>query len=311
MVRQPCYPFRSEQAKAEYEALCQEKAKAWPPESETMTVETASGQTFVRACGRSTDPPLVLLPGARAGSLMWTPHVATLAAHYRTYALDIIGDVGLSVNRRETMKIQDLVDWLDEVLTVLAPERSVSLMGMSFGGWIAGEYALRHPGRLRSVVLLAPGGTVLPLSFAFFARLTFLSLPVPGRSGGPLLRTLHWIFRDAAEGDDISRALFDETVAYLQRVWHLFNLPRPPWPTVIDDKAWQGFSVPCLFLVGEHEKIYAAEKAVARLKRVAPQVKVEIIPGAGHDLTMVQGDLVVRKVVEFLGEPAAVGASAA
>jgi pimeloyl-ACP methyl ester carboxylesterase len=310
MTRQSFYPFRSERAKAEYEAFSLERAKAWPPSSDTMTIETASGQTFVRACGRITDPPLVLLPGARGGSLMWTYHVAALSAHYRIYALDIIGDVGFSVNRHEISKPEELVNWLDEVLTVLVPEMPLSLMGISYGGWIAGQYALHHPGRLRSVVLLAPGGTVLPLSFSFFVRIGLLCLPVPGRGGGPLRRTLVWLFRDSARGSDASRALFEETVADLQRVWRLFYLPRPPWSTVIDDKAWQGFRVPCLFLVGENEKIYSAEAAVRRLKRVAPQVKAEIIPGAGHDLTIVQADLVIRKVLEFLGERAVVAPAA-
>jgi len=311
MRRKPLYPFRSERAKAEYEALCLERAKAWPPSSETMTVETASGQTFIRACGRITDPPLVLLPGARAGSLMWTRHVAALSTHYRIYALDIIGDVGFSVNRREISKSDDLVNWLDEVLTVLVPEGQLSLMGISYGGWIAGQYALRHPGRLRKLVLLAPGGTVLPILFGFFVRIGLLCLPVPGRSGGALRRTLAWLFRDSLRSSDASRALFEETVADLQRFWHLFVLPRPPWSTVLDDKAWQGFSVPCLFLVGENEKIYSAEAAVRRLKRVAPQVRAEIIPGAGHDLTIVQADLVVRKVLGFLGERAGAEAPAA
>jgi len=77
------------------------------------------------------------------------------------------------------------------------------------------------------------------------------------------------------------------------------------------DKAWQGFGVPCLFLVGENEKIYSAEAAVGRLKRVAPQVKAEIIPGAGHDLTIAQADLVASKVLAFLGERAGVAATAA
>jgi pimeloyl-ACP methyl ester carboxylesterase len=276
-----------------------------------LTLETASGQTFVRACGRTTDPPLVLLPGARVGSLMWTPHVTALSAHYRTYALDIIGDAGFSVNRRKISKPEDLVNWLDEVLAVLAPEGPVSLMGISYGGWIAGQYALRFPKRLRNVVLLAPGGTVLPLSFGFFVRIGLLCIPVPGLGGSPLRRTLHWIFRDSAQGSDASRALFEETLADLQKVWHLFVLPRPLWSTVLDDKAWQGFGVRCLFLVGENEKIYSAQAAVRRLNRVAPQVKTEIIPGAGHDLTMVQADLVVKKVLEFLGEQAAAAAPAA
>jgi pimeloyl-ACP methyl ester carboxylesterase len=99
-----------------------------------MLIDTASGQTFVRASGRVTDPPLVLLPGARFGSLMWIHNIAALSAHYRTYALDNINDVGLSVNRREISKPQDYVNWLDEALTVLVPEGPLSLMGISFGG---------------------------------------------------------------------------------------------------------------------------------------------------------------------------------
>jgi len=42
MKRQSFYPFRSERAKAEYEAFCLDRAKAWPLASETMLVDTAS-----------------------------------------------------------------------------------------------------------------------------------------------------------------------------------------------------------------------------------------------------------------------------
>jgi pimeloyl-ACP methyl ester carboxylesterase len=64
--------------------------------------------------------------------------------------------------------------------------------------------------------------------------------------------------------------------------------------------------VPALFLVGEHEAIHSAEKAVRRLKRVAPQVTAEIIPGAGHDLTVAQAAMVNQRSLAFLKqEPAA------
>jgi hypothetical protein len=56
-------------------------------------------------------------------------------------------------------------------------------------------------------------------------------------------------------------------------------------------------------LVGENEKIYSAQKAVQRLNTVAPQIKAEIIPKAGHDLTFVQAEMVTRKVLEFLKQP--------
>jgi pimeloyl-ACP methyl ester carboxylesterase len=302
MTTQSFHPFRSEQAKAEYEAYCVERAKAWPVASETMLVDTAAGRTFVRASGRASDPPLVLLPGARVGSQMWSDIVAPLTAHHRTYALDIVDEVGLSVSRRKVSKPEDYVNWLDEVMTVLVPDGTFSLMGVSLGGSIAGQYAVRFPGRVRSVVLLAPAGTVLRFSFGFYARVMLLCTPLPGRGGGALRRTLLWIFEDAARGDDVCRARLERVMADLQLAVRVFALPRPPWPTVLDDEAWRNFGVPCLFLVGENEKIYSAKKAVRRLKRVAPQVKVEIIPGAGHDMGLVHPDLVGRKVLEFLDE---------
>jgi len=311
MTKPRCYPFRSEKAKAEFEAFCVEKAKAWPPGTQTRSIEVPSGRTFVRACGRISDPPLVLLPGARVSSLMWTPHIAALSAHCRVYALDIIGDVGFSVNRAEISRPDDLLNWLDEVLAVLVPTGQLNLMGISYGGWIAGQYALRHPGRLRKLVLLAPGGTVSPFSLSFFLAIGLLSMPVPLLSGSPLRRILGWLFRDSVRTSDTSRALFEATVKDLRTVWRLFDLPRPLWSTVLDDEAWRSFSVPCLFLVGEHEKIYSAEAAIKRLRRVAPQVSAEIIPGAGHDLTMVQAELVTNTVLRFLGEQAALASQAA
>jgi pimeloyl-ACP methyl ester carboxylesterase len=300
MTRQSFYPFKSERSKAEYQAYYQERARAWPVACETMFLDTPSGTTLVRASGRVTDPPLVLLPGARAISLMWSDSIAALSARHRVYVLDILGDAGLSVSRRATLKADDLARWLDEVFAVLVPEGPLSLMGISYGGLLAGQYAVRFPGRLRNVVLAAPGGFVLPFSFAFFVRIALLCMPVPGLGEGPFRRTLHWLFRDAARGDAACRARLEETITDLQMVWRHFDLPAPDWPTTLDDKGWQDFAVPCLFLVGENEKIYSAKAAVARLHRVAPQVKTEIIPGAGHDLILAQPALVARKVLEFL-----------
>jgi pimeloyl-ACP methyl ester carboxylesterase len=299
MTKTPFYPFKTEEAKAEYEAYCLEAFKAWPAGSQTLLFETPSGETFVRACGRETDPPLVLLAGARGSSLMWTRTIAGLSTHHRCYALDTIGDAGFSVNRHDLKKPEDFVQWLDEVLPELVSERPVSLMGMSYGGWLAGQYALHRPERVQSVVLLAPGDTVLRTSFAFYARVALLAVPVPGKDG-TLRRMLRWVFRDAVEGNNEAREAVEEAIAYVELTQRLFSLPRPPWPTVIDDEGWRNFRVPCMFMVGENEKIYSAEAAVERLNRVAPQVKTEIIPGAGHDLTMVQPELVISKALGFL-----------
>ena len=310
MVRTPSYPFRSEQTRAEYEAHSLERAKAWPVPAETLSLDTRSGRTFVRASGRATDPPLVLLPGARVSSLMWSDSIAALSAHHRTYALDIIGDAGFSLNRHKISTYEDFVRWLDEVVTSLIPEGPFSLMGISLGGAIAAQYAVRFPVRLQSVVLLAPGGTVLPFSPGFIVRFTLLSLPIPALGGTPLRRTCGWLFADALRGDDACRTRVEKAIEEAQRVVRVFALPVPPWPPVVADEAWRNLRVPCLFLVGRNEKIYSAAAAVRRLNRVAPQVKTEIIPGCGHDLTIVNPDLVTGKVRQFLGEQEEVAAAA-
>lgn len=302
MARPPFYPYRSEEAKADYEARSLERARAWPVPFETMLLETDSGQTFVRVCGRAADPPLVLLPGARVSSLMWADSIAALSAHHRTYALDIIGDAGLSISRFEIKKSEAFVRWLDEVAPLLVPEGSFSLLGISLGGSIAAQYALRFPARLQSVVLLAPAGTVLRFSPAFFVRFTAHCLPLPGLVKDPLRRTCRWLFQDAVRGDEACRARFEDVLADLRRVVRTFALPPPPWPPVFTDDEWRSFRVPCLFLVGENEKMYPAEAAVRRLHQVAPEVQAQIIPGAGHDLAMVKPDLVTGKVLEFLAE---------
>jgi pimeloyl-ACP methyl ester carboxylesterase len=265
-----------------------------------MSLDTPSGRTFVRASGRSSDPPLVLLAGLRGTSLMWTPNIGALSAGHRVYAVETINDVGWSVARREMRAPEDLVCWLDEVLGLLAPGHPVDLVGMSYGGWLASLYALRFPERVRKAVLLAPGGTVLRFSPWFYVRVMYHALRLPGSQGDAFQRTLRWIFSDAVESGEAGRAYVEQDVAEILKSGRLFRLPPLVWPTVLDDAAWSRWSVPALFLVGEHEKIYSPRAALRRLARVAPGIRAEIVPGAGHDLTFVKPGLVAAKVLGFL-----------
>jgi len=299
-TRPPFYPYRSEQAKSEYAAYCEEQARTWPVPEETRLLDTPSGTTFVRMSGRATDPPLVLLPGARVGSHMWADFIRELSARHRTYALDVLGDAGQSVSRRRLSKFEEFDDWLVEVLGVLVPDQPAGLVGVSLGGAIAAQYAVRHPGRLRSLVLVAPGATVLPMALGFVVRLTLLSLPMLALGRSPLRSTLRWLFADAVSGDAACRARADQAMDHAQRMARLFAPGPPPWPKSLDDAAWRSLRVPCLFLVGEHEKIYSARAAVRRLQRVAPQVKAEMVLGAGHDLTIVHPDVLTRRALEFI-----------
>jgi pimeloyl-ACP methyl ester carboxylesterase len=289
------FPYRSAAARdfcfARLDALA---AKLWPIPSEGRTVPTSFGDSFVRIGGPPAAPPLVLLPGATATSLMWTPNVQSLSAHCRTFAVDRLGDFGKTLCARPVDTFDDQVLWLDELLDALDLRTGVSLVGISYGGALAAQYALRFPARLDKVVLLAPANSVLRTRAEFWIRVFWLA--IARRRGVPAF--IRWIFADLARQDPAeTRAITDLLFLNMSNM-----APRKtPIPRVLTDNEWRGLKPPTLFLVGEHEVIYDAKKAVSRLRQVAPAVTAEIVPNAGHDLTIVQADAVNRRILEFLG----------
>ena len=70
--------------------------KYWPVAHKQLRVPTCQGETFVVACGEETAPPLLLLHGSATNSAMWMGDVGSLAEHFRVYAVDLIGEPGLS-----------------------------------------------------------------------------------------------------------------------------------------------------------------------------------------------------------------------
>jgi pimeloyl-ACP methyl ester carboxylesterase len=287
------YPYRSVEAREKYLALYDSMSMEWPIAAESRVVATGWGETFVRVGGPAGAPPLVLLPGFTSSSLIWTPNIAALSAQYRTFALDRNGDVGRSTCTRLMMSVDDIVSWLDQVFTVLAPATRMNLVGLSYGGWLTAQYALRFPNRLRSIVMIAPGATVLRTSPELFLR-SFL-LVTGSRS---LARaTIRWLLADLARENP---ARLEVSLDRLLAALKYRRLIRPIGPTVLKDSELNAVRTPALFLVGEHEKIYSAAKTVERLARVAPHIETEIVPGAGHDLTIAHAHRVCRRVLEFL-----------
>ncbi|MGJ5813276.1 alpha/beta fold hydrolase [Paludibaculum fermentans] len=288
------YPYRSaadkEEYLAHYDALA---AKQWPLDSDTRRARTSQGSTFVRISGPPGAPPLVLLPGTGATSLMWAQNVAALSGEFRTYAVDQLGELGRSTCQQPFQNLGDQMAWLDELFTALELHNGVNLVGMSYGGALAAQYALRHPERVKKAVLLAPAATVYRLNLEFALRMVLVVISADRY----LPRLANWMFADAARVDP---QWLQETMVELFINMRKLQPRKTPIPPVVKDAEWAGLRVPMLFLVGEHETIYPAEKAVRRMRRVAPMVTSEVVPGAGHDLHVVQAALINRRMVEFL-----------
>jgi|NGEPerStandDraft_6_1074524.scaffolds.fasta_scaffold55486_3 pimeloyl-ACP methyl ester carboxylesterase len=94
----------------------------------------------------------------------------------------------------------------------------------------------------------------------------------------------------------------DSTIEQLSLNIRSIQRHKTPMPPVLTDTEWRSLRPATLFVAGENEVIHSAEKAVRRLKRVAPQVTAQIIPGAGHDMTFAQTATVNERILRFLKE---------
>jgi pimeloyl-ACP methyl ester carboxylesterase len=99
--------------------------------------------------------PLVLLPGTSSGTPVWAGNLRSLLAITDVYAIDLLGEPGMSIQNRPITSDEDKAAWLDQTLAAL-PEQRFNLLGMSIGGWTAMNLAVRRPDRIATVTTLDP-----------------------------------------------------------------------------------------------------------------------------------------------------------
>jgi len=267
--------FRTPQGQARYFAAYDATMALWPVPVESFDVPTRCGPTHLHVCGAKDAPPLVLLHGAAISSTMWYPNVGELSRAYRVYALDTIGDKGKSVCTRSLTTPLDFVDWLREVFTALRFERA-HIAGLSYGGFLALNVALLAPERVMKLVLLAPAASLLPLEPVDF---------------GSLDVTLRIFARHDVHNSPVIQQLILETD---------FQGDYQVYPPVYTDDELRQVKSPTLLMVGEDEIIYDPRAALARAASLIPNIQTQLIPGAGHALTLDRPELVNARLLEFL-----------
>nr|AEA72277.1 Est6 [uncultured bacterium] len=117
--------------------------------------------------------PVLLVMGFGSGKELWQPQIDDLSRDHRIIALDNRG-VGESELGNEPLSMRvfarDLLRLIDEL-----KEEKVHLVGVSMGGMISQEFAIRYPERLRSLTLIAthPGGLHVfpkPMGLYYFSK---------------------------------------------------------------------------------------------------------------------------------------------
>ena len=95
--------------------------------------------------------PLLLIMGMGANATDWEPQIQTLRKEHRLIAFDNRGS-GRSDRPDEPVTMERLADDAVALLDSFGVERC-HIFGMSMGGMIAQELALRHPQRLLTLIL--------------------------------------------------------------------------------------------------------------------------------------------------------------
>jgi len=263
-------------------------------------VPAADGETlYAEAHGEGL--PVVFSCAMCTTSVNWQPQVAPLvAAGARVILWDYRGHGRSSVPTDPgAYSLERVIDDLGRVLDWAAPGAPAVLGGLSFGGLASLHFAVRHPERVRALLLVDSGpGFKNPKAQAGWARATDRTATFLETRG-----LVHFVQKAAATTVGLrpelpaaraaAAAIAAQDPAGLAHFARRVAAVAPP---VIDELA--SIDVPALVIVGEKDEPYlrAADVMAAKL----PDAEKRVIPGAGHIVNIEAAAAFDAVVIDFL-----------
>ena len=254
---------------------------------DTLSARGIDLEVLRRGAGR----PLVLLHGFRTIDPRWS-FVDLLAGHAEIIAPSHPG-FGHSPRPDDFDSVYDLIHLYLEVLDTL-PYDAVTLVGFSFGGWLAAEIAVTCPHRLGRLVL------VDALGIKVSDRETPDILDIFNASPTEVQRR-SW--HDPVEVAPDFDAMTDDELSVHHRNWE--SLCLYGWRPYMHNPKLRGWlrriSVPTLVVWGESDGVVSPAYGRAYAAAI-PDARFESVPGAGHHPHVEQPGAFVDRLVAFMKE---------
>jgi len=242
--------------------------------------------------------PLVLVPGFGNGLWMWFKQVSALARRFRVIAFDPRG-VARSEGRDEAITIRTIAGDVAALLSSLGVE-SAHVVGASFGGFVAQEFALLHPRMTRTLVLACTShggaGHVRPTAETLAAIASTKGLNTEERVRENLLLAFSpgYVERERAEAERVGVLRAQSPVPeYVYR--------RQLEAAVGFDAARRVSKIeaPTLVITGDADNIVPPENSY-NLAALIPRAELRTIAGGSHTFFIERADEFNRAVVDFI-----------
>lgn len=284
--------WRAPEGERAYARAYAEAMRRLPAPSQTHDIETDFGRVRVYGWGLdvSSVTPILLVPGYTSGVPMWESNLPDLLDSRPVYALDALGDCGMSVQTAPIEDERDQAMWLDQILQRLDRDR-LHFVGHSFGGWATINYALHHPGRVASATLLEPVFVFQSLRPSFILKTIPFSLPfLPRRWRTSLLEEIGGV-SEIDRSDPVARMIEAGSEYFVRK------LPMPRRPTA---EQLRGLSMPIYVAIAEKSALHDAARAVSVARKTLRHGQVRSWPDATHSLPMEFPEQVDASVLSFL-----------
>jgi pimeloyl-ACP methyl ester carboxylesterase len=302
--------FTSPTGEAAYLAAYEASMRLWTTPYTALDLRSRFGTSHLVRCGPTDAPPLLLLHCYFTSLTSWVNNVADLSRDHRVLAPDMMGQPGRSVPDQPIRNRDEMAEWLTGILDELGIAET-DLAGYSYGGFAALNLAMRAPNRVKKLVLLAPAGGLFPLKKQFFIRGAVHTLGQALHLDRLTMTSLfRWMFYEPNLKDarlrPVADCIFDQMYLGAKYFRRAYSSPKNfVWPTVVfTDEELRAVTRPTLLLIGRQEALYDPIAAVARARRLMPDIRAEIIPEAGHDLPVSQHEIVDQRMLAFLAEGA-------
>ncbi len=267
----------------------------WPVPFEQLDIPTSGGLTHAIVSGPPDAEPVILLHAYFATATSWYRTVGALSQRYRTYAVDILGDVGRSRPVRPMSSLDDFAHWFAELTDGLGVRR-VHLIGNSVGGFIATYCAMTLKDRVGSLALVAPAATIhsMPAFYTHMFIPKMVHLLAPWLPGGQrsVDRAVDWM-NAGLPSDGPWDTVFRLSLLHGTGANRVF-------PRIFTPEEFAQVEAPTLLIIGDHEKIYPPQAAVEAATRLLPGVATEVVPGAHHIAAIAQPQPVNARLLQHL-----------